>query len=59
MKPVSGILIVFWLALGLFAPSPTAAQSESPEARELASLAAADDTFDIMYTKPPRSRRRS
>ena len=51
MKPFGASLVILWVVVGLFAPSPTAAQSESPEARELASLAAAAGTFDIMYTQ--------
>jgi len=38
MKSLSASLVILCLALGLVAPAPTAAQSESPETRELASL---------------------
>ncbi len=51
MKPFSASLVILWLVVGLLAPASTAAQSESPEARELASLAVAAGTFDITYTQ--------
>jgi hypothetical protein len=51
MKPFSASLVILWVVVGLLAPASTAAQSESPEARELASLAAAVGTFDSTYTE--------
>ena len=54
MKPFSASLVILWLAVGLLAPAPTAAQSESPEARELASLTFASGQFDLLLTQAAR-----
>jgi hypothetical protein len=55
VKPFSASLVILWLAVGLFAPAPTAAQSESPEARELASLTFSSGQFDLVVTQTVRA----
>ena len=51
MKPSSAALIILGLALGLLAPSLATAQSQSPEARELASMTLLSGTFDNLSTQ--------
>jgi uncharacterized protein len=51
MKPFSASLVILWLALGLLAPAPTAGQSESPEAKELARLTLSPDASDMFITQ--------
>jgi len=43
--------LAFLVALAFLVPFPAAAQRDSPEARELASLAVAAGTFDVTYTQ--------
>jgi hypothetical protein len=54
MRPLSASLVILWLAVEVLAPTPTAAQSESPEARELASLTFSSDRFDLFLTQAAR-----
>jgi len=51
MKPFSESLVIFSLAVGLLAPTPIAGQSESPDARELASLTLSPDASDSVITQ--------
>jgi hypothetical protein len=51
MRPLSASLVVLWLAVEFLAPTPTAAQSESPEAMELASLVFSAGQFDLLVTQ--------
>jgi hypothetical protein len=55
MRPLSASLVVLWLAVEFLAPTPTAAQSESPEARELASLIFSAGQFDLLVTQAARA----
>jgi uncharacterized protein len=55
MKSLSASLVILWLAVGLLAPAPTAAQSESPEARELASLTFSSGQFDLLLPQAARA----
>jgi len=55
VKPFSASLVILWLAVGLLAAAPTAAQSESPEARELASLTFSSGQFDLVLTQAARA----
>jgi hypothetical protein len=48
MKLLSASLVILGLAVRLLAPSPTAAQSESPEAREIVGLTLALGAFDAL-----------
>ena len=54
MRPLSASLVILWLAVEVLAPTPTAAQNESPEARELASLTSSSDRFDLFLTQAAR-----
>lgn len=55
MRPLSASLVVLWLAVEFLAPTPTAAQSESPEARDLASLIFSSGQFDLLVTQAARA----
>ena len=51
MNRLSAPLLILWLAVGLSASTQTAAQSESPEARELASLTLSSGPFERLVTQ--------
>lgn len=48
MRPT--VVAILGLAVALFAPGSTAAQGESPEARELASLIFSPAAYDLIFT---------
>jgi hypothetical protein len=55
MKLLSASFVILWLVVGLSAPAPTAAQGESPEARELASLTFSSGQFDLLLAQARRA----
>ena len=48
MKPLSTSVVILWLVVAPLAPTSTAAQSESPKARELASLTFSSAALDVV-----------
>jgi hypothetical protein len=55
MKPLSTSVVILWLVVAPLAPTSTAAQSESPEARELASLTFSSAALDVVYVQAAKT----
>jgi hypothetical protein len=55
MKPLSTSVVVLWLAVGPLTLASTVAQSESPEAKELASLIFPSAALDVVFTQAAKT----
>ncbi len=55
MKPLSTSVVILWLAVGPLTLASTVAQSESPEAKELASLIFPSAALDVVFTQAAKT----